>query len=91
MFLRRAQWVTDKYILVMLGLFPLYCGLRVHAYTAITAAKLHFFIAATALWLAAVIALLVIGAVRGERYAVTARPARARACWPSACPPFCRT
>lgn len=75
MFLRRAQWVTDKYILAMLGLFPLYCGLRVHAYTAITAAKLHFFLAATVLWLAAVITLLVIGAVRGERYAVTVRPA----------------
>ena len=75
MFLRRAQWVTDKYILVMLGLFPLYCGWRLHAYTAITASKLHFFLGATGLWFAAVVALLVIGAIRGERYSAELRPA----------------
>ena len=48
MFLRRAQWVTDKYILVMLGLFPLYMGFRLHAYTAVTGSKFRFFAIATA-------------------------------------------
>lgn len=75
MYFHRAQWVTDKYILAMLGLFPLYCGLRLHAYTAITASKFRFFAAATCLWLAVVLVLLVIGAVRGERYKVDVRPA----------------
>lgn len=75
MFFRRAQWVTDKYILIMLGVFPLYCGLKLHAYTAITGAKFRFFAAATCLWLAAIFVLLVIGAVRGEKMRVSVRPA----------------
>lgn len=75
MFLRYARWVTDKYILAMLGLFPLYVGFRVHAYTAVTEAKMHFFAWATAAWLAAVVVLLIVGAVRGERYPVAVRPA----------------
>lgn len=75
MFLRRARWVTDKYILVMLGLFPLFCGFRVHAYTAITEAKFYFFAAATAAWASAAVILLVIGAIRGERYHIDVRPA----------------
>lgn len=75
MYLRRAQWVTDKYILVMLGLFPLFCGFRLHAYTAITAAKFHFFLWATCIWLALTVILLVLGAVRGERYHPEIRPA----------------
>lgn len=75
MFLRRARWVTDKYILVMLGLFPLFVGFRLHAYSGITRAKFLFFAVATGLWLAAVLALLLLGAIRGERYGVSLRPA----------------
>lgn len=75
MFLRYARWVTDKFILVMLGLFPLFVGFRAHAYTAITAAKFHFFVAAVCVWLAAVTVLLVIGLIRGERYQPAPRPA----------------
>ncbi len=75
MFLRRARWVTDKYILLMLGIFPLFVGFRLRAYTAITEAKFYFFAAATCLWLLAAAALLVIGAVRGERYDLRVRPA----------------
>ena len=75
MFLRRARWVTDKYILAMLGLFPLFCGFRLQAYTGITEAKFWFFIAATGLWLLAVTVLLIVGALRGERYHPVIRPA----------------
>ena len=75
MFLRAARWVTDKYILLMLGVFPLFVGFRLHAYTAVTEAKYHFFVYATAAWLAAVIVLLAIGAIRKEKYHVKPRPA----------------
>ena len=75
MFLRYARWVTDKYILVMLGLFPLYCGVRLHAYTGITAAKFRFFLIATLAWLAAALVLLVLAAARGERLSPKLRPA----------------
>lgn len=67
MFLRYARWVTDKYILVMLGLFPLYCGVRIHAYEAITEAKLYFFLIVTLAWLAAVLVLITLAAVKRER------------------------
>lgn len=73
MFLRYARWVTDKFILVMLGLFPLFTGFRVHAYTAITAAKYHFFTIATCAWLAVTAVLLIIGLCRGERYRLRPR------------------
>ncbi len=75
MFLRRARWVTDKYILLMMGVFPLFVGFRLHAYTAITRAKFLFFVIATGVWLVSVAALLLIGAARGERYPITIRPA----------------
>lgn len=75
MFLRSARWITDKFILVMLGLFPLFVGFRLHAYTAVTAAKYHFFVYATCAWFAAVVVLLVVGLLRGERYHIDPRPA----------------
>ena len=75
MFLRSARWITDKFIMVMLGLFPLFVGFRVHAYTAITAAKFHFLVYAVCVWFAAAAVLLVIGLIRGERYHVEPRPA----------------
>ena len=69
-----ARWITDKYILVMLGIFPLFTGLRAEAYTDITGAKFRFFSGASALWLAAVLALLAMGALRGERFRFRPRP-----------------
>lgn len=47
---RRAEWITDKYILAMLLVFPLFTGFA--GYRQITEAKLWFFLAATLLWLA---------------------------------------
>jgi hypothetical protein len=73
MFLRLARWITDKYILIMLGLFPLFWGTV--GYGAITKPKAMFFFIATGLWAAAVLVLLGIGAFRGERYAPDIRPA----------------
>jgi len=75
MFLRYARWVTDKFILVMLGLFPLYVGVGLHAYTSVTASKFHFFTIATCVWLAVIAVLLILGLIRGERYSVRPRPA----------------
>lgn len=74
-FLDRARWVTDKYILLMLGLFPLFWGFE--GYSNITASKFYFFAAATCLWAVAVLILLAIGGFRGERYSLTVRPAHA--------------
>jgi O-antigen ligase len=73
MFLQKARWVTDKYILIMLGVFPLFWG-RI-GYGAITKPKALFFLIATGLWTLSVLVLLGIGAVRGERYRPEVRPA----------------
>ena len=73
MFLNRARWVTDKYILLMLGVFPLFFGFQ--GYSNITAAKFWFFAGATLAWVLAVLALLAIGGFRGERYFLAIRPA----------------
>ncbi len=72
-FLERARWVTDKFILLMLGVFPLFVGFQ--GYHTITESKFWFFAIATGLWAAAVIVLLVCGRVTGERYKVDVRPA----------------
>ncbi len=74
MLVRYARWVTDKYILVMLGLYPLFVGFRANAYTGITAQKFTFFLIATLVWLAAVLALLAAAAVRRELTAPRLRP-----------------
>lgn len=73
MWLDRARWVTDKYILVMLGLFPVVWGSK--GYGNITETKFYFFLGATCLWLLAALVLLVTGAVKGERYSPKVRPA----------------
>jgi O-antigen ligase len=73
MFLKRAQWVTDKYILLMLGVFPLFWG-RV-GYSAITKPKALFFLFATGLWALVTMGLLGWGAAKKERYSLTVRPA----------------
>ncbi len=72
-FLKRARWVTDKFILVMLGLFPLYVGFQ--GYSDITASKFRFFAAAAGAWTLCVTALLLCGLARGERYHPHVRPA----------------
>lgn len=72
-FLRRAQWVTDKFILAMLGLFPLFVGFR--GYSAVTESKFWFFAVATGVWALGVTALLVWGRLTGERYSFRVRPA----------------
>ena len=61
----RARWVTDKYILLMLGVFPLFVGF--HGYSRITASKFWFFVVATSLWLLTAAVLMLIGRSRGER------------------------
>ena len=71
--LQRAQWVTDKFILAMLGVFPLFVGF--HGYDDITGSKYRFFAWAVGLWLGCVAVLLVIGLIRGERYRPRIRPA----------------
>ena len=71
-FLDRARWVTDKYILLMLGAFPLFTGLQ--GYNAVTASKYWFFTVATCVWAAAALVLLVCGLIRGERYSLDVRP-----------------
>ena len=71
MYLDRARWVTDQYTMLMLGVFPLFWGFE--GYDAVTESKFWFFAVATGLWLLAVTALLVIGAIRGERYSVSVR------------------
>ncbi len=71
--LERARWVTDKFIMAMLGLFPLFVGF--HGYARVTASKFWFFAAATGVWALAVLVLLACGLVRGERYRLDVRPA----------------
>lgn len=66
-----ARWLTDKYIYLMLGLFPLYWG---GGYGNITEPKALFFYIATGLWIAAVIVLCALGALRHERFHVALRP-----------------
>lgn len=72
-YLERARWVTDKFILVMLGVFPLFVGFQ--GYSNVTASKFWFFTLATALWALAVLAVLVCGLIKGERYRLDIRPA----------------
>ena len=72
-FLERAKWVTDKYILAMLGVFPLFVGL--HGYNAITESKYWFFVVVTAVWALAAAVLLIWGLIKGERYRLDVRPA----------------
>ena len=44
----RCAWLTDKYILCLLALFPLFTGF--HGYANLTAAKFWLSTGATALW-----------------------------------------
>ena len=49
-----ARWLTDKYICIMLLIFPLWTGTV--GYTGITRPKFLFFALLTGLWLAALLA-----------------------------------
>lgn len=73
MWLKRARWVTDKYILIMLGLFPLVWGSK--GYGNITQTKFYFFLGATCLWVLLTVILLVTAAAKGEKYTPKVRPA----------------
>ena len=75
MFVKYARRAADIYILVMLGVFPLWFGVRLHAYSGITEAKLAFFLAVTGVWLAATAVLLIIALIRRECRAPEIRPA----------------
>ena len=57
-----APWLTDKYIYIMLTLYPLFVGF--HGYTRLTASKFIFFAAATSLWLIALIFVQLIPSMR---------------------------
>lgn len=56
------EWVTDKFIIVMLAVFPLWTGFQ--GYANITFSKFLFFVIVTGLWLALIIAG---SSVSGER------------------------
>lgn len=75
MWFARARRVTDLYILVMLGLFPLVWGAE--GYGNITRVKITFFLTATCLWLALAAAFLAGAAIRKERMPFRLRPAHA--------------
>lgn len=66
-----ARWLTDKYIYLMLVVFPLYWG---GGYENITEPKALFFYIATGLWIALVLVLCAVAAVRRERFCVQLRP-----------------
>lgn len=56
----RCAWLTDKYILCLLALFPLFTGF--HGYANLTAAKFWLYTGVTALWALGIAACLCTGA-----------------------------
>ena len=57
---KRCEWLTDKYILCLLALFPLFTGF--HGYANLTAAKFWLYTGATAVWLLGLLPCLCTGA-----------------------------
>lgn len=57
---KRSEWLTDKYILCLLALFPLFTGF--HGYANLTAAKFWLYTGVTALWALGIAACLCTGA-----------------------------
>ena len=53
---KRCEWLTDKYILCLLALFPLFTGF--HGYANLTAAKFWLYTGVTALWALGIAACL---------------------------------
>ena len=64
--LQRAQGLTNIYIGLMLGLFPLFWG--TDGYNRITEGKFWFFVSVTGVWLLGCAGLLLWGLLRGETY-----------------------
>ena len=62
---KRCVWLTDKYILCLLALFPLFTGPR--GYANLTEAKFWLYTGATALWALGLLAGLCTGARLFER------------------------
>ena len=56
----RCVWLTDKYMLCLLALFPLFTGF--HGYANLTAAKFWLYTGATAAWLLGLLPCLCTGA-----------------------------
>lgn len=67
----KAKWLTDKYIYVMLSVFPLYWG---GGYPNITVPKAYFAYIVTGVWIAAALVMCAVGALRHERFCVLLRP-----------------
>lgn len=57
-------WITDKYIYVMLLIFPLFLGFS--GYSRLTLSKYIFFVAATALWLMVLLVQSIIAGRSGK-------------------------
>lgn len=57
---KRCEWLTDKYILCLLALFPLFTGF--HGYANLTAAKFWLYTGVTALWALGIAVCLCTGA-----------------------------
>ncbi len=68
----KARWVTDKFIYLMLSLYPLYWG---GGYTDLTGPKAKLFYGATLLWVVTVLLLLTAGFLRREPMELPLRPA----------------
>ncbi len=66
-----ARWITDKYIYIMLGVFPLFWG---GGYSNITQPKARFFYYATAVWFACALLLVGLAALRREGFRPALRP-----------------
>ncbi len=66
----KASWLTDKYIIIMLLVFPLWTGFD--GYTRITRSKYSFFVAATGLWLSSLLVCAIIHRPKLKRPAAPA-------------------
>jgi O-antigen ligase len=63
--MKKAKWLTDKYICLILLVFPLWTGFE--GYTSITRSKYLFFLIATLLWLGGLLACLLLAGARIPR------------------------
>lgn len=72
---KKAEWLTDKYILLMCLVFPLWTGFS--GYASVTFSKYLFFAAATGLWLAGLLICAVLGRLRPGKLRLPAAAALA--------------
>jgi len=56
------NWITDKFIYIMLGIFPIWTGFE--GYSNITASKFAFFVSVTSVWIVLLIAALIISRIK---------------------------